>query len=53
MIIKLSKLDKLNNYFIYGGSHNQILEIKKNLRIRISNFTHIYHTQKYLGSYHQ
>ena len=31
MIIKLSKIDKKNNYFIYGGTKEQISNIKKGL----------------------
>ncbi len=32
MILKISKIDHKNNYYIYGGSKNQILELKKNVK---------------------
>ena len=42
MIIKISKIDSRNNYFIYGGSKKQILDIKKNISNKnINFFSHI------------
>ena len=31
MIIRLSKLDKKNKYFIYGGTNKEIKELKKDI----------------------
>ena len=48
MIIKLSKLDKLNNYFIYGGSYNQILEIRNKFENKnIQFYPHIPYSKVY------
>ena len=42
MIIKLSKIDKLNNYYIYGGSNDQILKIKNTFKNKnIQFYPHI------------
>ncbi len=38
MIIKISKIDSKNNYFIYGGSKKQISDIKKKLKNKNINF---------------
>ncbi len=32
MIIKISEIDKKNNYFVYGGTKDQIISIKKDLK---------------------
>ena len=34
-IIKLSKLDKENHYYIYGGDTKTVLNLKKNLFLKI------------------
>ena len=47
MIIKLSILDQMNDYFIYGGSYKEIKTIKKILKIKILNLRHIYPIQMY------
>ena len=33
-IIKLARMDKNNDYFIYGGIKNQILDIKRKLNYK-------------------
>ena len=39
MIIKLSILDQMNDYFIYGGSYEEIKMIKKNIKNKNIKFT--------------
>ncbi len=39
MIIKLSILDQMNDYFIYGGSYKEIKTIKKNIKNKNIKFT--------------
>ena len=41
MIIKLSQVDKVNNYYVYGGEKKDIIELKKkfkNLNLFFSHF---------------
>ena len=51
MIIKISKIDKKNNYFVYGGTKEQILNIKKNFNIKIFILIHTFHIQKFIKNY--
>lgn len=48
MIIKISKIDKKNNYFVYGGTKEQILNIKKNFNNKnIYFYSHIPYSKVY------
>ena len=44
LIIKMAKKDKQNNYFIYGGSEDEVLKLKKNF---ISKNLQINHSVQY------
>ena len=48
MIIRISKIDSKNDYFVYGGSKEQILDIKKNLKNKnIYFYPHIPYSKVY------
>ena len=48
MLIKISEIDKKNNYYVYGGSKKEILDIKKTLKIRTLIFFPIFRTLKFM-----
>ena len=39
MIIKLSILDQMNDYYVYGGSYEEVKMIKKNIKNKNIKFT--------------
>tara|TARA_B100001057_G_scaffold500944_1_gene619045 strand:+ start:20155 stop:21261 length:1107 start_codon:yes stop_codon:yes gene_type:complete len=48
MIIRISEIDRKNDYFVYGGSKEQILDIKKNLKNKnIYFYPHIPYSMVY------
>jgi len=48
MILKISKIDNQNNYFVYGGSAKQITNLKKKIRNKnIHFFSHIPYSKVY------
>ena len=52
-VFKLSKLDSLNNYFVYGGSVKKVQEIKKiykNYNLNIYNYKPYSELVKYISS---
>ena len=49
MIIRLSKLDKKNKYFIYGGTNKEIKELKKDILNKNIFFQNTFLTQKVLS----
>ena len=42
MLLRLSEKDKKNNYYLFGGSKNQILDIRKKTKNKNIFFHHIY-----------
>ena len=46
MIIRLSKLDKKNKYFIYGGTNKEIKELKKDILNKNISFSEIHSLRK-------